>query len=225
MRVRLNEAYVDAAREAGLVPLVVPPLDPAEVGSIMDAVAGLILTGGEDVDPAEYGEARHAETTSVHARRDKCEIAMLRMARERRMPTLAICRGVQVANVALGGTLIQDIPSQSPSEIKHDLSERRAERVHDVTVEPDSQLASVLGGTHIPVNSSHHQSVARAAPGLRIVSRALDGIIEGVEWTKDDWWMLGVQWHPEELTRDGKPWDRALFRAFAERVRKTKPGS
>src|SRR5687768_8462302 len=119
MRVRLNEAYVDAVREAGLVPLIVPPLEPNEVAPIMDAVAGLILTGGEDVDPAEYGATRHTETTSVHGRRDKCEIAMLKIARERKMPTLAICRGIQVANVALGGTLVQDIPSERPSELKH----------------------------------------------------------------------------------------------------------
>ena len=218
MRVRLNEAYVDAAREAGLVPLVLPPLDPAEVGAVLDAVSGIILTGGEDVDPAEYGAARSDKTESIHTRRDKCEIAALQLARERRMPTLAICRGIQIANVALGGTLVQDIPTERPSDVEHDLPRERATRVHDVAVDEGSQLAKVLGDTRLTVNSSHHQSVDRVAPGLRVTARSTDGIIEGVEWTADDWWMLGVQWHPEELTRDDMPWDRRLFEAFATAV-------
>jgi putative glutamine amidotransferase len=215
MRVRLNEAYVEAAREAGLIPLVLPPLDPAEVAPVLDAVSGLILTGGEDVDPAEYGAPRGDKTESIHTRRDKCEIAALQLARERRIPTLAICRGIQLANVALGGTLVQDIPTERPSDVEHDLSRERASRVHEVGVDEGSKLAKVLGDTTITVNSSHHQALDRVAPGLRVTARSPDGIIEGVEWTGDDWWMLGVQWHPEELTRDGKPWDRRLFAAFA----------
>ena len=220
MRVRLNEAYVDAAREAGLIPLVLPPLDPDEVPPVLDAVAGLVLTGGEDVDPAEYGAQRGGKTESIHTRRDKCEIAALHIARERRIPTLAICRGIQVANVALGGTLVQDIPSERPSDVEHDLSRERTSRVHDISVDKGSKLAEVLGDTSIAVNSSHHQALDRVAPGLRVSARSRDGVIEGVEWTADDWWMLGVQWHPEELTRDGKPWDRRLFAAFAAAVRR-----
>ena len=220
MRVRLNEAYVDAAREAGMVPLVLPPLDPGEVGPVLDAVAGVILTGGEDVDPAAYGAARGEKTESVHARRDTCELAVLKLARERRMPTLAICRGIQLANVGLGGTLVQDLPSERPSSIDHDQSVKRASRVHDVSVDEGSKLARALGASGtIPVNSSHHQALDRVAPGLRVTARSPDGVIEGVEWTADDWWMLGVQWHPEELTRDGKPWDKRLFEAFAKALR------
>ena len=216
MRVRLNEAYVEAAREAGLIPLVLPPLDPAAVAPVLDAVAGIILTGGEDVDPAEYGEQRGGKTESVHTRRDKCEITALKLARERRIPTLAICRGIQLVNVALGGTLVQDIPTERPSDVDHDLPRERTARVHDVRVDKGSRLAEVLGDTTITVNSSHHQALDRVAPGLRVTARAPDGVIEGVEWTADDWWMLGVQWHPEELTRDDKPWDRRLFAAFAK---------
>src|SRR5687767_9005550 len=155
MRVRLNEAYVEAAREAGLIPLVLPPLDPKEVAPVLDAVAGIILTGGEDVDPSAYGAARGGKTASVHTRRDKCEIAVLKLARERRMPTLAICRGIQLANVALGGTLVQDIPSERPSTINHDQSVERSSRVHDVTIDEGSKLARALGaGGTILVNSS-----------------------------------------------------------------------
>ena len=218
MRVRLNEAYVEAVRAAGLTPLVLPPLDPRELHAVASAVSGVVLTGGEDVDPAEYGAERGPKTTSVHPRRDKCELALVQLAHERRLPTLAICRGIQLVNVALGGTLVQDIPSECPSAIDHDQSEEREMRVHDVSIEPRSMLATAVGQTRISVNSSHHQAIARVADGLRVTARAPDGIIEGAEWTSDDWWMLAVQWHPEELVRDPADWDRGLFKAFAARV-------
>src|SRR5436853_4914035 len=106
-RVRLNEAYVDAVRQAGLTPLIVPPLDAADAPAILASVQGLVLTGGEDVDPAEYGAERATQTADPHARRDACELALARAAHEKRIPTLAICRGIQVVNVAFGGTLVQ----------------------------------------------------------------------------------------------------------------------
>jgi putative glutamine amidotransferase len=218
MRVRLNEAYVEAVRAAGLTPLVLPPLDPRELDAVASVVSGVVLTGGEDVDPAEYGAERGPQTTSVHPRRDKCELALVKLAHERRLPTLAICRGIQLVNVALGGTLVQDIPSECPSAIDHDQSKEREMRVHDVSIEPHSMLATAVGETRISVNSSHHQAIGRVADGLRVTARAPDGIIEGAEWTRDDWWMLAVQWHPEELVRDPADWDRGLFKAFAARV-------
>jgi putative glutamine amidotransferase len=217
-RVRLNEAYVNAVRAAGMTPLIVPPLEPKELEPVLDAVMGLVLTGGEDIDPAEYGETRHPEVQSVHTRRDKCELHLARRARERKLPTLAICRGIQVVNVAFGGTLVQDIPSQRPSNINHDQSEKREHRLHDVRVEPKSRLARALDATMASVTTSHHQSVDRVAPGMNVTARADDGIIEGMESPNDDWWMLAVQWHPEELINDDKPWDRGLFRAFANRL-------
>ncbi len=218
MRVRLNEAYVEALREAGLTPLIVPPLPSDRLSAIADAVAGLVLTGGEDVGPSHYGAAAAAATTSVHAKRDECELALARLAHDRGIPTLAICRGIQLVNVAFGGTLVQDIPTERPSEIKHDVADRRTSRVHDVRVDPDSRLGRVIGSEMIQVNSSHHQAIGKVADRLRVSARAPDGIIEGAEWIADDWWMLAVQWHPEELTGDGKPWDRALFKTFADRV-------
>lgn len=219
MRVRLNEAYVNAARAAGLVPVVVPPVDAAALGPILDAVAGVILTGGEDVDPAAYRAEPSPKSHEPHQARDACELALTRAARDRGLPTLAICRGIQVVNVALGGTLIQDIPSHQPSAINHDQSEARADRLHDVEISPGSRLAAAIGATRISVNSSHHQAVDRAADGLCVSARSPDGIIEGVEWDGDDWWMLGVQWHPEELVSDAKDWDRGLFQAFAKKAR------
>ncbi len=225
VRVRLNEAYVEAVRGAGLTPLVLPPLEPHELDPVLDVVDGIVLTGGEDVDPAEYGATRHPATQDPHTRRDKCEIALTRKAHERRMPTLAICRGIQLVNVALGGTLVQDIPSESPSDINHDQSDQRETRLHDVTIERDSRLHAAIGATDIVVNSSHHQAVGRVAPGIRVTARAPDGIIEGAEWSGDNWWMLAVQWHPEELVRDTKTWDRGLFKAFAEALRLSRPAS
>jgi putative glutamine amidotransferase len=218
MRVRLNEAYVNAVRAAGLTPLILPPMEPAELEPVLAAVRGVVLTGGEDVDPAEYGAATGAKTDAPHRPRDKCELALVRLAHERRIPTLAICRGIQVVNVALGGTLIQDIASECPTTINHDQSKERTMRVHDVTIDRRSKLAAAVGDTNISVNSSHHQAVARVADGLRVTARSPDGIIEGAEWERDDWWMLAVQWHPEELVSDAQKWDRGLFRAFAERV-------
>ena len=218
MRVRLNEAYVRAARSAGLIPLVLPPIEPEALGPVLDSVAGVILTGGEDVDPSEYGETASPKTDPPHRPRDKCELAVARLAHDRRVPTLAICRGIQVVNVAFGGTLIQDIASECATTIKHDQSKEREMRVHEVRIAPSSALASAVGATDITVNSSHHQAIARTADGLRVTATAPDGIIEGAEWTADDWWMLAVQWHPEELIGDAADWDRGLFRAFAARV-------
>ncbi|MEX2153578.1 MAG: gamma-glutamyl-gamma-aminobutyrate hydrolase family protein, partial [Gemmatimonadaceae bacterium] len=173
----------------------------------------------EDVDPAEYRADRNPLTQAPHQRRDRCELALVQLAHDRRLPTLAICRGIQVVNVALGGSLIQDISTECPSSIVHDQSDERRARVHEVTIERESKLAAAVGATSISVNSSHHQALARVAEGLRVTARSPDGIIEGAEWEADDWWMLGVQWHPEELVRDTANWDRGLFNAFAARVR------
>jgi putative glutamine amidotransferase len=152
----------------------------------------------------------------VHLQRDRCELALADLARQRRIPTLAICRGIQLINVALGGTLVQDIPTERPSTIEHDKSSERTMRIHDVAIEPGTKLASAIGDTNIAVNSSHHQALDRVAAGLRVTARSPDGIVEGAEWVKDDWWMVAVQWHPEELVTDARAWDRGLFRAFAQ---------
>jgi len=219
MRVRLNEGYVNAVAAAGLTPLVVPPLAPNDLDGIADAVDGVVFTGGEDIAPSEYGATRSPRSAPPHEARDRCELALLRLARERGIPTLAICRGIQLVNVGLGGTLVQDIASECETSIRHDQSDERKTRVHDVTIAPDSKLAAAVEGTTITVNSSHHQAIARVAEGLRVTAKAPDGIIEGAEWTRDDWWMLAVQWHPEELIEDTRAWDRGNFRAFADPVR------
>ena len=219
-RVRLNAAYIRALEWAGLVPLVVPPLARSEaVARILDVVSGILLSGGEDVDPSRYGESPHPDLGPVNCARDETELALLARAREMGIPTLAICRGIQVVNVGLGGTLVQDLPSQREAASLHDLDDERDTRVHGVSVDPASRLASIVGAQTVGVNSIHHQAIDRLGDGMRISARADDGTVEGVESSDPTWWMVGVQWHPEELTATPEPWDRRLFSAFAEACR------
>lgn len=221
-RVRLNAAYVTALENAGLIPLIVPPLARVEdaVGA-MSIAAGLVLSGGGDLDPALYGEPLHPKANPPDAARDATELALIAAARDKKAPVLAICRGIQAVNVALGGSLVQDIPSELASSIAHDSGGGgpREARTHQVAIQPGSRLANALGSTSIVVNSMHHQSVGRLAPGLLATGHSPDGVVEGVE-SGDDWWLLGVQWHPEEMSSSEEPWDRRLFQAFGRAVRR-----
>jgi putative glutamine amidotransferase len=183
----------------------------------MDSVSGLVLTGGEDVDPARYGEKRHEKIRSINAARDTTEAALIEEAKARGKPVLAICRGIQILNVALGGTLVQDISSQLHTNIAHDEDSPRNTRSHEISIEPGSLIAKAVGTEHCTVNSFHHQSVKRVADGMRVTARSPDGVIEGLEST-DDWWVMAVQWHPEEMTDSPEPWDRGLFKAFAQKL-------
>jgi putative glutamine amidotransferase len=220
VRVRLNDSYLRAIEDARLTPLVTAPLaDLDRCGDVLDAVRGLVLTGGEDVNPAEYGAEPHPALGEINPRRDRWEIALVREARARRIPTLAICRGIQILNVALGGTLVQDIPAQWPGALPHEDGERGA-RSHPLEIVTGSATEGALGGTLIAVNSIHHQAIDKLASGLRITARSPDGLVEAVETEDDGWWVVGVQWHPEELTCTAEPWDRGLFAAFAERCRR-----
>jgi len=223
-RVRLNAAYTTAVEAAGAVPLVLPPLDRlGPVERMLDAADALLLTGGEDVDPERYGAPRHPTVEVVNPVRDATEIALVEAARERMLPTLAICRGIQLLNVAFGGSLVQDIASERPDSLPHDRHAERAERVHDLEIEPASRLARALGTTRLAVNSLHHQAVDRVAEGLRATAWAPDGIIEGLEWVGDDrWWAVGAQWHPEELVAGSAPSpDHGLFRTLVAEAGRT----
>jgi putative glutamine amidotransferase len=226
LRVRLNAAYTRAIEHAGGLPVIVPPVaDAASLGALLDRVDAVVITGGEDVDPARYGHTPHARAGAPHIARDATEIALVAGARERSLPTLAICRGIQLLNVALGGTLVQDIVSERPGALDHDPEAPRSARVHDVVLEHDSALARILGATSLRVNSIHHQAIDRVAESLRVTARAPDGIIEGVEGSDAEWWVVGVQWHPEELIADPEPWDRALLAALVDRARASSSAS
>ena len=221
-RLRLAAAYLSILERAGLTPMVVAPIagDETAVAAALDrifgAVAGLVLTGGEDVVPAAYGAPPSPHLGRVNPERDATELAAVRAARDQRIPTLAICRGIQLLNVALGGTLIQDLPTERPNSIAHDPEHPRDARTHRVQVVPDSRVAQALGATELDVNSVHHQAIDRVADGLVVTARAPDGIVEALETgLRDPWWVMGIQWHPEEFVTDAAAPDHGLFAAFA----------
>jgi putative glutamine amidotransferase len=178
-------------------------------GAALVAVRGLVLTGGEDVAPERYGAAPHPRLGEVDPVRDAAELALIAAARQRGMPILAICRGIQILNVALGGTLYQDLDSERPGLVPHAGETSH----HAVRVETGSLLERTLGTRSTTVNSRHHQAIRDLAPGLKAVAWADDGVIEGAEPTDPSApWMVAVQWHPEDLT------ERALFDGFARAV-------
>jgi putative glutamine amidotransferase len=209
-RVALNAAYVRALDRAGLVPLVVPTmLAPDRATAALASVRGLVLTGGEDVSPERYGAKPHEKLGKVDRVRDAAELALISDARNRRLPILAICRGIQILNVAFGGTLYQDLDSERPGPIQHQAESGN----HALRVAPGSLLEQTLGTRSALVNSRHHQAIRDLAPGLKAVAWAEDGVIEAVESVDAAApWMLAVQWHPEDLT------ERALFDGFARAV-------
>ncbi len=214
-RVSLNAAYPLAVLRSGGVPLVLSPLIGTEHNeTILDAIDGLVLTGGEDIDPAIYNQPRHPRLGDVDRARDEFEIALFRDAQSRGMPVLAICRGIQLVNVALGGTLWQDIASEVPGALNHNPGTARDARTHPVDITPGSRLAQALGGTRFDVNSFHHQAIRDLAPGLTVTATAPDGIIEGAEGSDQDPWLLAVQWHPEEFHRQDRAPDHGLFGAL-----------
>jgi putative glutamine amidotransferase len=205
----IPSAYVDAIERAGGRPLVVPPVEEG-VEETLDALDGLIFSGGEDLDPAHYGAELHPETKGVHEERDRAELALLKAALERDMPILAVCRGSQVLNVALGGDLVQHLPEVvGHDEHKHTPGQFAD---HDVRVSPDSRLGQLVG-EHTPVKSHHHQGFGRIGAGLREVAWAEDGVVEGLE-DPDRRFAFGVLWHPEA----GE--DAALFEALVEEARR-----
>ncbi len=216
----VNAAYVRAVIRAGAIPLILPPLLGAgQHAPLLDVLDGLVLTGGEDVDPAHYGHARHPAIGEVDPQRDAFELGMFLEARQRGLPVLAICRGIQLVNVALGGTLWQDLPSEKPAALLHRAPTDRDVRTHRVDIAPGSRLATVLGTTSCDVNSFHHQSIRDLAPGLLVTATAPDGEIEGVESPAGDPWLLAVQWHPEEFHHHEVAPDHGLFDALVAATR------
>lgn len=209
-RYRLNQAYVEALAGAGAQPILLPPV--LEGARLLGSLDGLVLSGGADVDPALYGEARRPLTVPERPR-DDFEIPLVRAALDGGLPVLAICRGHQVVNVALGGTLHQHLEAE---EHRGDSLEGRQEIRHArVRLDPDSHLAELLGVTEIAANSLHHQAVRDLAPGLRATGWTEDGIVEAME--TPDGSLISVQSHPEELVAT-QPWAKRLFEAFVERL-------
>jgi putative glutamine amidotransferase len=216
-RLGQNQTYIRGLVRAGAAPLMIPQLaDASLVRALYEQLDGLLLPGGEDIDPASYGEARHERCGRVSPERDDMELALARWAVEDGMPLLAICRGIQILNVALGGSLYQDIAAQVPGAERHDWypGYPRDRLSHQVAITPQTRLATILGARSPRVNSLHHQALKEVPPALTVVARAPDGVIEAVEMT-DHPFALGVQWHPEELA-DGDARAQRLFDALVE---------
>jgi putative glutamine amidotransferase len=212
--------YARAVAVAGGEPRLLE-FTPETLDAQLDGSAGVLLTGGGDVDPSHYGGAPDL-VTEVDAKRDAFELALVRRARFLALPTLCICRGLQVANVAFGGTLIEDIgtalhPAAAAlhRRIAGDEAERGLIAGHDVTIAADSLLAAIVANTKIVTGSRHHQSIATVAPDLRLVAATPDGIVEAVEARFASPFWLAVQWHPEStLAADDGGASRAIFAAF-----------
>lgn len=213
--------YEESVRRAGGEPRVLDH-QADRVDQVVTWCDGVLLPGGVDVHPARYGEAPHPTVTEVNEARDEYEIALARAVLEADVPLLAICRGIQVLNVAGGGTLVQDIPSQITTDVKHAVVNPKNAIAHEVWVTPGSLLwalmrESIEEGDALKVNSRHHQSVQRLAPGFEVTATAPDGIIEAIE-RKTGRFCLGVQWHPENFWRTGE--FRPLFEGFVAACRK-----
>jgi len=220
-RAYVNGAYIEAVQAAGGVPLLFAPHFTAEVcAALWPRLDGLVLTGGGDIEPARFGQPRHPAVDEVSPARDELELELTRRAVADDVPLLAICRGMQVLNVALGGTLVQDITSERPGSLVHTQKAPRHETTHAVKVLGDGTLLGrVLGSPEIRVNSMHHQAIDRPGESLREVAWAPDGVVEGLEMPGPGRFVLGVQWHPEDLAAHDRA-ARNLFTAVVEAARR-----
>ncbi len=207
--------YTEALRKAGAIAVIIPP-QPENADDLIRELDGLVLAGGDDCDPAAYGEDRHPTVDPVmDPRRQSNDLGLAKAAREAGIPTLGICLGMQVMNVAAGGTLVQDIDSSLQTEIRH-ASEPEDRGRHDVIIEKATRLGQILRDHELNVNSSHHQAIGNVGEGLRVTAHAPDGIIEGLEDPKHPFYV-GVQWHPEDMV--GEDSASTLFGAFLEAAR------
>ena len=212
-RYTLRGDYMQMLCGLGALPVMLPlTTDRGILDGFLDLCDGLILSGGYDVDPARYGETDRGLCGTIQPERDEMEVYLCRQAVARDKPTLGICRGVQVMNVALGGTLYQDVRAELGTELPHQVSEPVGGIAHTVTLVPGSPLAQLQGMEEMPVNSRHHQSIRDAAPGLQIQATAPDGVIESV-WMPGKRFVWGVQWHPETIWDQSEP-NRRIAEAF-----------
>ncbi|NLA82724.1 MAG: gamma-glutamyl-gamma-aminobutyrate hydrolase family protein [Clostridiaceae bacterium] len=213
---RVNQAYVDSVLGAGGLPLLIPVMDKKEaLRTALAACSGLILTGGQDMSPLHYGQEPEKGLGEVSEARDDYDLALYGLAKDMGLPIFGICRGMQVINVAEGGSLYQDLARESTFKLKHLQEAGRDQISHSVTLTPGSRLHDLLGD-RIQVNSFHHQAIRDLAGGFRVSATSDDGVIEAMEaLDMDKEKILAVQWHPEELTKT-RPEMAALFGYFIQ---------
>ena len=224
----MSQRFIFAPTYAGGLPWLIPLLEHEEdLRPIYDRLDGILIPGGADVDPSIYGEARHECCEVSDPPRDRVELQLIRWALEEGKPVLGICRGIQLINLAAGGSLYQDLAAQLEGSVKHDYFPgqgfARDALTHEVTVEEGSRLAGVFGAGRLRVNSMHHQAINRLGDGLVVSARSTDdGVIEAVEVPSHPF-MVGVQWHPEALSISDRP-TQQLFEQFIEAARAFRTG-
>ncbi|WP_445488657.1 gamma-glutamyl-gamma-aminobutyrate hydrolase family protein [Niallia sp. 03133] len=212
-----HDYHKTIAKNGGL-PIILPFVQEELAEEMVEQCDAILLSGGEDVDPSMYNQDPHQKLGATIPLRDKVELNIVKAAMKRNLPIFAICRGIQLVNVALGGTLIQDIPSVVKDSIKHSQTVDRSWDTHWVTVEQNSRLANIVGEAAVRVNSLHHQAIDRVADDLAVVAQSADGIIEAVEHKNYQNFFLGIQWHPESMAAT----DEKMNRLFAEFVKSAK---
>jgi putative glutamine amidotransferase len=214
----LGLRYLQAVQDAGGTPVVVPPLGGTALASILKRVDGVCLSGGPDLDPACYGEEEHGALGPTFPALDQFELALMRGADRAGLPVLAICRGLQLLNVARGGSLVQHLPDTVGETVVHRLDADNGTAIHDVRIESTSRLAAILGDSEVRVNSYHHQATARLGEGLVPVAWAPDGTVEGLE-DPGSRFVVAVQWHAEALAAERSD-QMGLFSAFVDAARR-----
>ena len=214
-----SDSYIEAIRNAGGIPLIIPfTTDSTAICEALDLVDALVMTGGEDVNPARYGEEPHECLGKVNEPRDTFDIMLVQTACRRGLPILGICRGEQVINVALGGSLWQDIPSQVDTTLHHKQAEKDPCATQTIFIEHGSRLASIVGCDTLRVNSHHHQAVKEIAPGLKVTARTSDGVVEAYESIDGDR-IMAIQSHPEAFARHGMYPYLYIFEDLVSRAR------
>ena len=220
--VRLYANYIEVLQRVGLTPVLITPVHaPDQIEALIGGVRGLVLSGGEDIEPWRYGEDPIMDLPDVNGTRDGMELAAVEAALAREIPVLGICRGLQLLNVYFGGTLYQDLPTQYQDTVGHYQAAPWGEHHHQVRCVDGTRLHRALEGCEpLSINSFHHQAIKDLAPGLSVTARAEDGLIEGVEAT-DHEWVVGVQWHPErhEAEADRDDPNLRVVQAFADQVK------
>jgi putative glutamine amidotransferase len=212
----LPAAYVEAVRRAGGIPVLIPPGEE-RLTELLATLDGIILSGGGDIDPAHYGSQGHPTIYMIDSERDATELALARLVAEEGAPTLCICRGLQVLNVALGGTLVENLPDEVDGSIMHRL-EPSGPTAHTLTILPKTKLANLLEDGPIHSVSWHHQAIRDVAPTLTVAAIAEDGTIEAVE-SPNHPWLIATQWHPE-MSAATEPRQQQLFDAFIAAVQR-----
>ena len=206
----VNFTYLDWVTREGGAPLMLPNVDPDAAAAMLDACDGLLLTGGEDVSPLWFGREPEKQMGIIDVPRDSFELPLAKLALERELPILGICRGIQLLNVAAGGTLRQDLVHDPSSTVQHRMKTAGGAAVHHtITIVPGSRLHRLVGHETMAVNSYHHQAVDELADGFQVVAKAADGVVEAIE-PVDERNILAVQWHPEVMPHD-RAETRALF--------------